>query len=177
MVSISIDDFAQDRPWPNSIKGFEASDWQIKDLIDGVVLGSLPVRSDERGELSELLTTRNGPMEPMVHIYQVTAAPRSVRAWVLHKWQTDRLAFTSGDFRVVLFDLRPDSRTKGQLNIIDAGSAKRCLLKIPPLVVHGVENRGDSEASFINMPTRVYDPGNPDKWRLPLDHPGIPYRF
>jgi dTDP-4-dehydrorhamnose 3,5-epimerase len=48
---------------------------------------------------------------------------------------------------------------------------------IPPFVVHGVQNLGDQEASFVNMPTQAYNPERPDKSRLPIDHPGIPFKF
>jgi dTDP-4-dehydrorhamnose 3,5-epimerase len=82
-----------------------------------------------------------------------------------------------GSFRVVLYDLRPDSPTYGVLNVLDVGAANKLQLTIPPFVVHAVQNLGDEDAFFVNMPTRAYDPANPDKSRLPKDHPGIPYRF
>lgn len=82
-----------------------------KSLISGVTLTGLSDGTDQRGQLNELLSARNDAVEPIVHVYQVHAAPKSVRAWVLHKFQDDRLAFTMGHFRVVLFDLRTDSAT------------------------------------------------------------------
>jgi dTDP-4-dehydrorhamnose 3,5-epimerase len=44
-------------------------------------------------------------------------------------------------------------------------------------VVHAVQSIGTTDAVFVNMLTRAYDPSYPDKSRLPQDHPGIPYRF
>src|SRR5690242_15996021 len=66
---------------------------RIVDLafIDGVVLERLAPNTDDRGALVELLTTRDGAIEPIVHVYQVIAGPRSLRSWVYHKWQHDRL--------------------------------------------------------------------------------------
>jgi glutamate dehydrogenase (NAD(P)+) len=78
-------------------------------------------------------------------------------------WSIDRVAKTY--------------RSKGSLNVIDAGEANKLQLTIPPFVVHAVQNPTDEDAIFVNMPTRAYDPAHPDKSRLPKDHPGIPYRF
>jgi dTDP-4-dehydrorhamnose 3,5-epimerase len=36
---------------------------------------------------------------------------------------------------------------------------------------------GETDAYFVNLPTRAYDHANPDKFRLPLDTDLIPYRF
>lgn len=38
-------------------------------------------------------------------------------------------------------------------------------LTIPPLVAHSVLNATDMATAFVNMPTRCYDPANPDKFR------------
>ncbi|MCA0433434.1 MAG: dTDP-4-dehydrorhamnose 3,5-epimerase family protein [Proteobacteria bacterium] len=146
-------------------------------LIHGVTVTALSVGKDGRGQLNELLTERDGPIDPIVHVYQVFAEPGSLRGWVYHKQQDDRLAFTTGAFRVVLFDIREDSPTKGMLNVFQFGEKLRVTLRIPAYVVHGVKNEGTDAASFVNMPTRVYDPANPDKHRLPPDSSLIPYSF
>lgn len=174
-VSVSIDHFVQDKPTAAGI-GKAAAD-QETGLISGVTLRGLSLGADGRGSLLELLTARTPLKEPMVHAYQVFAEPGSVRAWVLHRWQEDRLAFTNGMFRVVLYDIRPDSPSYGQVDVLELGAQRKVMLTIPRFVVHGVQNFGSTEANFVNLPTNVYDPGNPDKFRLPPDHPGIPYRF
>jgi dTDP-4-dehydrorhamnose 3,5-epimerase len=134
--------------------------------IDGVVLERLLSNTDERGELIELLTTRDGEIDPIVHVYQVIAAPGSLRGWVYHKWQHDRLLFTLGDLEVQLFDTRQSSRTFKKHMVLRVGTARRCRLTLPPLVAHCVRNLGDMAAAFVNMPTRTYDPANPDKFRF-----------
>ena len=100
-----IDQFIQDAP-----REIGRSD-RIFDgvTIEGVVLERLSPNTDDRGALIELMTTRDGPIEPIVHVYQVIAGPGSLRGWVYHKWQSDRLHFTLGDFEIQLFDIRPDA--------------------------------------------------------------------
>ena len=172
---IALEDFKDDRPWHPDTVPF--ADVAIPDQIAGVRLQRLTTNADGRGDLTVLMSHLYDDSALTPHIYLVTAAARSVRAWVYHKRQSDRLAYTQGTIRVVLFDLRPASATYRTLNILDVGAANKVLLTIPPFVVHGVQNRADEDAQFINMPTRAYDPASPDKSRLAAGHPGIPYVF
>src|SRR5271154_1455102 len=94
----------------------------LEGRIDGCHAHRLHPGSDDRGNLFELLTTRDGAIEPIVHVYQVWAEPGSVRAWVHHARQTDRLCFTGGTFQVVLYDARPESPTAGALVSILVGA-------------------------------------------------------
>jgi dTDP-4-dehydrorhamnose 3,5-epimerase len=173
---LGLDAFAPDRPTPRHRGGF-VSDPAQSSLIDGVKLTGLIRNEDARGSLHELLTTREGPIEPIVHVYQVSAAPGSIRAWVYHRHQSDRLAYTHGDLEVVLYDLRPGSRTLHHLNVFRVGMNHPCLLRIPPYVVHGIRNNGAEWAHFTNMPTKVYRNDEPDKSRLPYGDPRVPYTF
>ena len=175
MMTLRFEDFVSDKPTVAKIKSAGAT--PEPSSIEGVKTTFLTSGSDSRGSLFELLSTRDGLLEPIVHVYQVHAAPGSIRGWVYHKHQTDRLAYTNGDFRLVLYDTRPESPTNGVLEILDVGAKRRCLVTIPPLVIHGLQNRGDDVATFVNMPTKVYDPEKPDKHRLPADHPDSPYKF
>ena len=175
---VSLADFIQDMPYPAAESTIEDS--QPAGLIEGVRITPIPRAADSRGALSELFTTRDNPpgaTEALVHIYQVTAKPDSRRSWVYHRWQTDRLAYTNGHFRVVLYDLSPDRSTFGLLQVLHLGIDQPVLLQIPPFVVHGVQNIGTETATFINMPTRPWYPADPDKMRLPEKDPRIPFNF
>jgi dTDP-4-dehydrorhamnose 3,5-epimerase len=172
---LSIEDFVQDRPTTENIRLTTLN--HDAELIDGVILRPLSGGSDSRGRLYEFLTEREDLESEIVHVYQVVCAPGSIRAWQIHKRQFDRLAYTNGSLRVVLYDLRPESATFRKINEIDVGDLRKCILYIPPFVAHAVQNYGDTDASFVNLPTKTYDPSDPDKWRVPLDHPGIPYQF
>ncbi|MGF7008961.1 dTDP-4-dehydrorhamnose 3,5-epimerase family protein [Aminobacter sp. BE322] len=175
METLSLEDFVEDEPWTEDAPLLD--DVPGADLIDGVRLQRLRTRSDERGDLTVLLSSLREAVAPVPHVYWVSAEAGSIRAWVYHRRQSDRLAYTNGDIRVVLYDLRKGSPTYKKLNVLDVGAVNKVLLTIPPHVIHGVHNRGSTVASFINMPTNAYDPATPDKSRLRHDHPGIPYRF
>jgi hypothetical protein len=72
MANISLEDFVDDIPKTAGVK--PASKSSIIPQIEGVKLISLSMGKDDRGELNELLTTRESDIEPIVHVYQVYCA-------------------------------------------------------------------------------------------------------
>lgn len=174
-MTLRLEDFRDDAPWTPSPGEFAAV--PVPDLIEGVRVQRLTSHRDPRGELTVLMTALHDESSVAPHIYHVVAETRSVRAWVYHKRQWDRLAYVDGLFRLVIYDLRPGSPTHGRLNVLDVGADNRVLVTLPPYVIHGLRNLGSRAASFVNMPTRPYDPARPDKSRIPYGHPGIPYAF
>jgi dTDP-4-dehydrorhamnose 3,5-epimerase len=173
--SLKLADFEADDSNPHA--GFHTGAARNEGMIAGVTVTALMPHSDSRGSLCELLTTRDGPIEPIVHVYQVTALGGSIRAWVYHRRQYDRLVFVNGHFRIALYDIRPDSPTLNMLNVFILGREQPGLLRIPPQVIHGVQNLSSETAMFVNLPTAAYDPKAPDKCRLPKHDPRIPFRF
>jgi dTDP-4-dehydrorhamnose 3,5-epimerase len=53
----------------------------------------------------------------------------------------------------------------------------RRLVNIPKFVWHAEQNIGDKDVVVIDLPTEPYNHKNPDKYRLPIDTPLIPYSF
>ncbi len=147
-------------------------------VIHGVnVRQAIPIE-DRRGEIIEIYRPSWGYHEaPLVYIYQVVVRPKAIRGWVLHEKQDDRIFVSSGVLRWVMFDDRLESPTRGLLNDFTFSDRTRTLFTIPCGVFHAVQNVGDREAVFINMPTRPYDHQNPDKFRLPLKNDRIPFSF
>ena len=174
-LNLSLEDFRPDAPYPPS--PVIANHDGMTKLIDGVSVTKLTPHADARGTLFEILTMRGVLIDPIVHVYHVTAAAGSCRAWVYHRFQDDRLAFVTGRFRVALYDIRPSSPTQNMLNVFTFGATRPALLRIPSFVIHGVKNIGDDTATFVNLPTNCFDPSAPDKYRLPLGDPRIPFSF
>jgi len=150
----------------------------VKPLISGVVIKRIPPQEDERGEVNEIYNPAWGIMpDPLVYVYQASLRPRKVKGWVLHRLQDDRLFVSLGTLRIALYDARSDSPTHRMLNVFTISERNRALLLIPRGVFHAIQNVGDGEALFINMPTRPYDHADPDKYRLPLKNDLIPFDF
>lgn len=150
----------------------------VQELIDGVRIRAATTQLDERGSVCEIYDPAwDFTEEPLVFVYQTTIRSGQTKGWVLHLEQDDRLFFSSGDVKVVLYDARPESLTFGRLNVRTFGETNRALLRIPAGVYHALQNVGERDALFVNLPTQPYRHEDPDKYRLPLDTPEIPYRF
>lgn len=150
----------------------------IQKLIEGVRIRQAITHPDDRGDLCEVYNTAwDFDDGPMVYSYFASIRPGKTKGWVKHLLQTDRLFMALGSFRVVLYDDRLDSPTYQKLNVLHFSDRKRGLVRIPPGVFHAVQNVGHEDAHFINLPTRAYNHEQPDKYRLPLDTPLIPFSF
>jgi dTDP-4-dehydrorhamnose 3,5-epimerase len=150
----------------------------LLELADGVRVRPARTHTDDRGTLCEMYSPAWGfSEEPLVYAYQITVRPGVVKGWVQHRLQDDRLFFSTGTAKVVLYDIREGSPTEGRRNELYFDEHNRGLLRIPRGVLHAVGNVGAGNLTMVNFPTVPYDHANPDKYRLPLDPDAGPYRF
>jgi len=146
--------------------------------IHDVTVRRLPPIEDERGEVVEVYRQAwNFHPDPLVFVYQATIRPGKIKGWVVHQKQDDRIFTSRGTMRWALFDNRPDSPTYRVLQVMTISERHRALFNIPRGVYHAVQNIGETEAVFVNLPTRAYDHVDPDKLRLPLQNDLIPFDF
>lgn len=151
---------------------------RLQKMIDGVIVRYATTHADERGELCEIYDPAWGiTPEAMVYCYLTMVRAGKVKGWVYHEDQIDRLFVATGALKVVLFDRRKESPTHGMVNEFTLGERNRGLVAIPKQVLHAVQNIGTTEATFVNLPSRPYNHAKPDKFRVPLDSPEIPYTF
>jgi len=144
-------------------------------MIAGVRVKPLRVIPDERGRLMEILRADDELFEKFGQVYMTTAYPGVVKAWHYHKLQTDNIAVLKGMVKLVLYDPRKDSPTRGEVNEFFLGEHNPQLVQIPKLVLHGFKCVGVEEAIVINCPTEVYRYDTPDEFRLDPFSPEVPY--
>lgn len=144
-------------------------------MIEGVKTKSLKVIPDERGYLMEMLRSDDEMFERFGQIYLTACYPNVIKGWHYHRVQTDHFVCVKGMAKVVLYDGRDDSATRGEINEFFMGEQNQIILKIPPLVMHGFKAIGNRSALIINCPTEVYNYEEPDEYRLPYDTDEIPY--
>jgi len=106
---------------------------------------------------------------PIVQVHLNLTLAGRIRAWGLHKENTDRLFLVSGQVKYAVFDGRKNSPTYGVVNEIFVSDHSPGLLIIPPNLYHGWKNIGNTDAIIINMPTCLYDYENPDAYHLDWD--------
>ena len=144
-------------------------------MIDGVRTKPLVCHPDERGRLWEILRSDDEIFQHFGQVYVTTAFPGIVKAWHAHKLQTDFFTVLSGRAKFVLYDMREDSPTRGQIQEFILGRDRLQLITIPPGVYHGFMCLGSEEVMALNCPTRPYNAQTPDELRLPPDSNQIPY--
>ena len=153
--------------------------WTIdRRLIDGVLVHDVRNIVTANGITTELYRPDWGIVDGTVQqVIHVALRAGAISAWHQHRMRWDFLFVVGGHLRVVLFDPRPESPTRGQVDVFHLSPARPTLLAVPPWIWHGVQNLAHEASCFVNMFDRPYDYTDPDEWRLPADTDAIPYRF
>ncbi|OQX55651.1 MAG: dTDP-4-dehydrorhamnose 3,5-epimerase [Candidatus Aminicenantes bacterium 4484_214] len=144
-------------------------------MIEGVYVKKLRVIPDERGRLMEILRSDDKLFQKFGQVYMTTTYPGVVKAWHFHRQQTDNIACVQGMIKLALYDSRPESATKGEVNQFYLGVHNPLLIQVPPGVYHGWMCVSQEEAMVINIPTEVYNYEKPDEYRLDPHQNDIPY--
>ena len=144
-------------------------------MIEGVVVKQLKPLVDERGWLMEILRKDWDVFAQFGQVYVTAAYPNVVKAWHMHKKQTDYLVCIAGMVKLALYDERDGSKTRGEINEFVIGEQNYVLVKVPPEVWHGFKVISQKAALVLNTPTELYDYKAPDEFRLPPDTDKIPY--
>ena len=144
-------------------------------MIDGVQVKQLRVHCDERGFLYEMLRRDDAFFQEFGQCYLTAVYPGVVKGWHWHALQTDHFVCVKGMAKVVLYDRRAESPTRGQINEFFMGERNPILLVIPRGVLHGMKGIGTETAMIINIPTHPYRHDEPDEHRVDPHDNDIPY--
>lgn len=144
-------------------------------MIDGVKIKQLKAIPDQRGRLMEILRADDDLFIKFGQVYMTTTYPEIVKAWHLHKKQTDNVACLQGMIKLAVYDPREDSPTYKEVDEHYLGIHNPLLVQIPPGVYHGWMCVSREEAIVVNVPTEVYNPEDPDEFRLNPHENDIPY--
>ena len=118
-------------------------------------LGRIP---DERGTILHMLRCDDPLFESFGEIYFSTVFPGVIKGWHRHSRMILNYAVVMGNIKLVLYDDRPDSITKGGMMELFIGDNNYCLVKIPPMVWNGFKGVGTQTAIVANCSTIPHDP-------------------
>lgn len=119
----------------------------------------LRIIADKRGAVLHMIRSDSPDFDRFGEIYFSEIVPGAVKAWKRHKRMTQRLAVPVGRIRLVIYDNRTDSRTRGTVQILELGRAEAfSLVLIPPLVWYGFAAVGEAPALIANCPDLPHDP-------------------
>jgi len=146
-------------------------------MIEGVKVKKLKVIPDERGRLMEMFRCDDELFTKFGQVYLSTTYPGVVKGWHYHKLQADNIVCVKGMLKLVLYDGRENSATKGEVSEFFLGEHNPLLVQVPKGVYHGWKCISENEAFVINCPTEPYNYSQPDEHRLDPHSSDIPYQW
>jgi dTDP-4-dehydrorhamnose 3,5-epimerase len=142
--------------------------------IDGLTVTPLRRIPDERGAIFHMLREDTPVFERFGEIYFSLVYPGVIKAWHIHHRMTLNYAVPVGMVKLVCYDDRAQSPTRGELQELHIGEHNYALVTIPPLVWNGFKGEGTRPALVANCATIPHDPEEIDR-RDPFESGGIPY--
>ncbi len=127
-------------------------------MIDGVIVKILKKIPDERGAIYPMLRSDDKEFIGFGEIYFSIVYPGVVKGWHLHTKMILNYAVIKGMIKLVLYDARNDSKSKGELNEFYIGEDNYCLVTIPTGVWNGFKGIGSIPAIVANCATLAHDP-------------------
>ena len=127
-------------------------------MIDGVSIKQLKKIPDERGCIFHMLRNDDPVFEKFGEIYFSKVYPGVIKAWHIHTKMILNYAVVSGMIKLVLYDDRKNSKTKGEVMEIFLGDENYSLVKIPVGVWNGFKGIGTKEAIVANCASLPHDP-------------------
>jgi dTDP-4-dehydrorhamnose 3,5-epimerase len=144
--------------------------------IAGVDLYPLHVIADHRGAVLHMLRADSPAFDLFGEIYFSEAVPGAVKAWKRHRRMTQRFAVPVGRMRLVIYDDRGNSSTKGRCQLIELGRPDAyVLVVVPPLLWYGFAAMGDGSALMANCANLPHDPTESEHLDLASAVGRIPY--
>jgi dTDP-4-dehydrorhamnose 3,5-epimerase len=142
--------------------------------IDGVEIKPLRKIPDERGSIYHMLRADDAIFENFGEIYFSKVYNGAIKGWHIHKKMILNYAVISGMIKLVLYDNRENSRTKGNLMEIFMGSDSYILVKVPQGIWNGFKGISTETAIVANCASIPHDPEeisrkNPFSKDIPYD--------
>ena len=148
----------------------------IRNLIEGVTLVELGQISDERGTVLHMLRSDSPEFTRFGECYFSEVLPNTIKAWKFHHIQTQNLAVPVGRIRIVIYDDREGSVTRGHLQVEELGRPDAYLrLRIPPGLWYGFACLSETPALLANCVDLPHEAKESEL--RPINDPGIPYQW
>ena len=125
--------------------------------IEGVKIKPLKKICDERGAVYHMLKSTDENFTKFGEIYFTCGYPQAVKAWHVHKLMTMNNCCVSGMVKLVIYDCRDNSKTKGNLMEIFLGDENYCIVQIPPGVANGYKAYGNKMSIMANCADMTHD--------------------
>ncbi len=126
-------------------------------MIEGIKVTALNQIEDERGKVMHMLRNDSKIFTKFGEIYFSTVHPNKIKGWHLHSKMTLNYAVVLGEIKLVLYDARSNSKTKGQIQEFFLSQKNYKLISVPPLIWNGFMGIGNTTAIVANCADLPYD--------------------
>lgn len=120
-------------------------------MIDGVIIKPLRQIPDERGAIIKMQESTDPEFAGFGEVYFSTVLPGVVKGWHLHEANVLNYNVVHGMIKLVMFDDRDGSPTRGELQEVFLGDRNRVLVQIPAGVWNGFKGIGTVEAIVCDL--------------------------
>ena len=142
-------------------------------MIEGIKISPLKQIEDDRGKVMHMMRKDSEIFNKFGEIYFSTVHPNKIKGWHIHSKMTLNYAVVLGEIKLVLYDSRPKSKTKGEIQEFFLSQKNYKLISVPPLIWNGFMGIGDKTAIVANCADLPYD-DNEIKRKSAFDK-NIPY--
>lgn len=132
-------------------------------MIDGLVVERLKVVPRTEGELVEVLAPAADADTGIRNIHVSTIYPGEIKAWHFHPEKRETLVCLAGMLKLVFYDDREGSPSRGELQEVFSGELDYRRVVIPPGLKHAARAYGGERARVLVLSDRPFDPDAPDK--------------
>ena len=130
---------------------------EIKSFIQGVEIIKKNQIVDDRGVILHMLRVDDKNYKKFGEIYFSTVNPNKIKAWHFHKLMTLNYAVVHGSIKLVLYDDRDESKTKGTIQEIILSNENHYLVSIPPKIWNGFCSSNNKHAILANCSDIPHD--------------------
>lgn len=143
--------------------------------IDGVSVIKKQEIVDDRGKILHMLRSDDNEFQKFGEIYFSFINPQKIKAWHYHEIMTLNYAVVDGEIKLVLFDNRPESKSKGVIQEFIISNKNHYLISIPPKIWNGFCSNNNQKAILANCSDIPHDKS--EIKRIPFDDQSIPYNW
>lgn len=144
-------------------------------MIQDVIISKKKQFIDDRGKIMHMLRNDEDIFKSFGEIYFSCIFQHKIKAWHLHKKMTLNYSVIHGEIKLVLFDNRAESATKGLVQEIKLSPENHCVVTVPPLIWNGFISLYKGTSIVANCSDIPHDTN--EIIRKEFDDTSIPYRW